>query len=258
MAKIVKMAREGRAGAIEEIMRELFPEIDEQREQRIFDRLAEEGIISRTSSRKRSVGYDKEHPSLCDLTLPSQQYVLAITLENCPTRVYRQMEVPSNIRLEHLAQIIMRAIGWHDTRCDHEFTKRNAKYVPPQVLEAHKYLWIDSEDAMAVTLGEVLLKKGDTIRLKYNYNEWSHKIRLSSINPLADSEVRVVKGVGDCPLSFGNGPEDYAGLLSGHYPAIDDEQEDGHGDPFEPDEYSPEYAQKQIDQYIHNIRMSEQ
>ena len=253
MAKIVKMTRDGRAGAIEEILRELFPRMDEQREQRLFDRLAEEGIISHTSSRKRRASYDKEHPSLCDLTRPSQQYVLAVTLENCPTRVYRQMEVPSNIRLEHLAQIIMRAIGWFDMQCDHKFTKRNASYVPPQVLEYREFPWIDSEDAMAVTLGEVLLKKGDTIRLKYNYDEWTHKIRLSSIKPLADPEVKIVKGVGACPLSFGNGPEDYAELLAGHSPKIDDESEDSYCDPYEPDEYSPEYAQKLIDQYIHNI-----
>lgn len=153
---------------------------------------------------------------------------------------------------------IMRAIGWYDLRCDHKFTKRNANYVPPQVLEEHKYRWLDSEDAMAVTLGEVLQKKGDAICLKYNYDEWSHKIRLSSIKLLADSDVRIVKGVGDCPLSFGNGPEDYAELLAGHYPAADDESEDSYGDPFEPDEYSPEYAQKLIDQYIHDIRTSEQ
>ena len=258
MAKIVKMTREGRAGAIEDILRELFPGVDERTEQRAFDRLADTGIISRTSSRKRRAdAYDKEHPSLYDMTQLSRQYVLAVTIENSPVRVYRQMEVPSNIRLEHLAHIIVRAIGWEYMGEEHKFTKRNATYVPPSVLEGDNYRWLDNEDAMAVTLGEVLLEKGDTIRFKYNHDEWSVKIRLSSVKPICDPIIRVIKGVGDSPLSFGNGPEDYSELLKGHYPAIDGEGEEHYGAPFEPDEFSLEYCQKKIDQYVNRIRQTE-
>ena len=257
MAKIVKMTREGRAGAIEDILRELFPDVDERTEKRVFDRLADAGIISRTSSRKRKAdGYDKEHPSLCDMTQPSSQYVLALTIENCPVRVYRQMEVMSNIRLEHLAHVIMRAVGWEYMGEEHKFTKRNATYVPPSVLEGDNFRWLDNEDAMAVTLGEVLLKKGDTMRFKYNYDEWSVKIRLSSVKPLSAPTIRIIKGVGDSPLSFGNGAEDYAELLKGHYPAIDDELEEHYGEPFDPDEFALEYCQKKIDQYVNGIRQT--
>lgn len=61
-------------------------------------------------------------------------FCLAITIEKCPARVYRQLEVPSNIRLGHLAKIIIGIIGWFGGHM-YQFTKERSCFVPPEVFE---------------------------------------------------------------------------------------------------------------------------
>ena len=98
-----------------QVMQEIFPGFsDEQILDTFRGRLTEREYkrLFGPDMEQREREYDKNRPSLCDMTQFSRQYVLAITIEKCPVRVYRQLEVPSNIRLEHLARIIIGIIGW--------------------------------------------------------------------------------------------------------------------------------------------------
>ena len=130
-----------------EIEQAILAEVERQRQGKMPSWI-EENLKKKHASKVLHV-YDKKSPSLCDMTVASQQYVLAIKIENCPMRVYRQLEVPSNIRLEHLAEIIIEAVGWFGDHL-HQFTKGNVNYVSPhEIEEAPSWGWaMEQMDAM--------------------------------------------------------------------------------------------------------------
>ena len=223
----------------EEIEQALLTEIERQRQGKLPSWI-EKDLKKKHASKVLHV-YDKKSPSLCDMTVASQQYVLAIKIENCPMRVYRQLEVPSNIRLEHLAEIIIEAVGWFGDHL-HQFTKGNVNYVSPhEIEEAPDWSWaMEQMDAMGVTLGDVLKKKGDTIRFEYDFGDsWYHQVRLSSVKPLDESRVKLLKGVGGCP------PEDCGGVW-GYREVLESGE-------YEPEEFDLEDAASCVDNYVASV-----
>lgn len=244
MAKIVKMGTEpqrtdARTHPLVEIMKNFFPGLSEEQiieihKERLTERQFERLFGVEMEKRKRE--YDRNRPSLCDMTQPSQQYVLAITIEGCPVRVYRQLEVPSNIRLEHLARIIIGIIGWYGGHLYH-FRKDTTHFVPPEVYEDEDYVGVLQYDAMAYTLGDVLNKKGGSIRFVYDLgDDWQHKVRLSSVKPLNEPRCVLLRGAGCCPPEDCGGVWGYAEMLeSGEY---------------EPEDFDLEDAQAMVEDYV--------
>lgn len=247
MAKIIKIGaeaqrRDAKIHPVVEVMRELFPGFSEEQIIETFkDRLTERQYKSMfgMEMEKRRREYDRSCPSLCDMTQQSQQYVLAITIERCPVRVYRQLEVPSNIRLEHLARIIIGVIGWFGDHL-YQFQKDSTCFVPPEVFEEDGSRGMQQYDAMAYTLGDVLKKKGDSIRFVYDFgDDWQHKVRLSSIKPLNESRCVLLRGAGYCPPEDCGGVWGYAEMLeSGEY---------------KPEEFDLEDAQAMVEDYVGNV-----
>lgn len=247
MAKIIKVGTApqqtgAKTHPVVEVMRKFLPDFSEEQIIEIAkERLTERQYknIFGTEMEKRKREYDRSRPSLCDMTQPSQQYVLAITIEHCPVRVYRQLEVPSNIRLEHLARIIINIIGWFGTHM-YQFQKDRMCFVPPEVFEEDGNRWMQQHDAMAYTLGDTLKKKGDSICFVYDFgDEWQHKVRLSSIKPLNEPRCILLRGAGCCP------PEDCGGVL-GYAEMLESGE-------YKPEEFELEDAQAMVKVYVDTV-----
>ena len=116
-----------------------------------------------------------ELPPLLDNTRQPSLYVLYITIEGCPVKTWRRLQVPSKIRLIHLAHIIIRAFGWAGYHL-YQFTKGSNFYKLPYCLSdapvdaddpflATMQPYLRKEyDMCHVTLGEVLAAKGEKMK----------------------------------------------------------------------------------------------
>ena len=168
-----------------------------------------------------------ELPPLLDNTRQPSLYVLYITIEGCPVKTWRRLQVPSTIRLIHLAHIIIRAFGWAGYHL-YQFTKGSNFYKLPYCLSdapvdaddpflATMQPYLRKEyDMCHVTLGEVLAAKGEKMKFEYDFGDsWIHQVSLSSISSAPDAPLstKVLSGKGPCPPEDCGGVWGYAELL---------------------------------------------
>lgn len=170
-----------------------------------------------TSPDTQQYPYVEHHATLLVDTVKPVAYHLYISLLHSPVKIFRRITVPSNLRLEHLAQIIIRAMGWENSHL-HQFHAQNRCYAPKDDTESRKLSWLSNDvDAMAVTVGDVLKGKGKSIKLEYDFGDsWMHQVRLSAIDEKdATAHISVDSGNGGCP------PEDIGGVY-GYAQMIED------------------------------------
>lgn len=153
-------------------------------------------------------------PSIYDKKNKGREYVLRITLEDVKPVIYRKISVPSNIRLYHLAPIILRTMGWGGYHLEQFVQNRTTFYEPKEEVEKmnaenEPSSKLISIDWATVTLGDVLKKKGDSIKYIYDLGDyWEHNIKLMEIHnypPNADREPYILEGKNACP------PDDVGG-----------------------------------------------
>ncbi len=168
-----------------------------------------DSILSKADDVERNEHTEKL-PSMCDNSKEPVAYVLYISIDQCPVKVFRRLRVPSNLRLEYLAELIIVAMGWYGYHL-HQFSKNGVLYVSPESFEEDWDFGFRMErvNAMDYTVGDVLRSKGDTIKFEYDFGDsWMHNVRVSSIDdsPNADTTIRLLSGKGACP------PEDCGGV----------------------------------------------
>jgi hypothetical protein len=140
--------------------------------------------------------------SLVDTHFETEKYTLTVNLMGMPDKVERVLEVPSNIFLSHLAELILRAFG-RKKWCDNCFVKDDLEYNS----ESNSDYWIFPEEQTTeyVTLAQLLNRKGDTLPFFVKISEnkgWEHHIVLNQIGTY-ESEVThfvsLVEGHGAYP-----------------------------------------------------------
>ena len=154
------------------------------------------------------------YASIYEVNKPSWKFTVDITLEESPVPVTRRVIVPSNIRLSHLSELLIRAIGWEGYHLC-EFLKGDDCYTDSEsCAEArswenrmHKY-----HDYSRYTLGQVLRQDGDEAEFIYDFgDDWKHKIVLAKKEKYPKSgyyeaDLFVVSGQNACP------PENVGGV----------------------------------------------
>ena len=136
---------------------------------------------------------------------------LKITLDDVKPAVLRRIEVPSNIRLDHLHLAIQAAMGWTNTHL-YEIRARDVGWGIPD------RDWADGPlDARKANLGDVLEDVGTkTLRYLYDFGDgWEHTIK---VERLIDPEPgtlypRLIEASGRCPPEDIGGPWGYAEFL---------------------------------------------
>ena len=144
--------------------------------------------------------------------LPSdniQKCIIRISLKNVKPIVWRKLEVPSNITLYYLAEVLIYVMGWEGYHL-HQFRKNGVYY--KEITEEDTF-WLGGDrlqDEAEYTLGQMLAKKGDKMNFDYDFGDgWEHQVALSDIVPYADGEtpaLHLLAGKNACP------PEDCGGV----------------------------------------------
>lgn len=139
---------------------------------------------------------------------PARKYTLRVTLKHIIPAIYRKFEVPSNITLRHLADLILDLMGWIGGHLN-AFHIKGHDYSPAYQREGEDSFFLPFDEDRNhnqedFTLSEVLSEKGKAIEL-------------SSVADYEDGEPRVVrfiKGERACPPEDIGGPWGYQDLLA--------------------------------------------
>ncbi len=126
---------------------------------------------------------------------------LRIELSESDPLVWREVEVPSDVRLDRLHRVIQAAMGWCDGHL-HQFVVEEEIISDPEAVE-------DARDESATRLGQIAPAKGATFLYVYDFgDDWQHEITVEAVEsrPDAANHVRCTAGAGACP------PEDCGGI----------------------------------------------
>ena len=142
------------------------------------------------------------------------KYTIRITMKGITPPIWRKVEVPSNISLRHLSELIMAVMGWSGGHLN-QFRKGLDTYYEPYYqrdgdMEDFSDVRIRHFNQEEFFIGQILEDQGRSITFDYDFGDgWEHEVRLSSVSEYADDEprkIRFVNGKRACP------PEDCGGL----------------------------------------------
>lgn len=147
-------------------------------------------------------------------------YTLRVTLKHVSPKIYRKFEVPSNITLRHLADLILDLMGWSGGHLNAYHINGHHFHPAYQMTPEYGYyggMYDNDRRQEDYTIADVLSQKGKSIELEYDFGDgWCHDVKLSSVAEYLDDEphnVRFVKGGGTCPPEDVGGPWGYMELL---------------------------------------------
>lgn len=139
-------------------------------------------------------------------------FTLNVTLNNAPLEIMRQIEVPSNIRLDALAEILTMAMGWEGSHLN-QFKAKGKFYEETNYEEDAFYKesgW-KKFGQHEYSLRDLLNRKSNKILWEYDFGDsWEHSITLESRRKMSAYEeyaVKLLKGKNACP------PEDVGGVI---------------------------------------------
>lgn len=145
------------------------------------------------------------------LTTNQKMYTLHVTLDGVKPDIYRDLRVPSNLKLTSLAAAILVAMGWDEDHL-HQFivrgkSRRDTKCYATSDNEIGE-LMDGSYDGSRYTIGDILKVKGKDVIFEYDYGDsWYHRVTLNAIEPCdGKPQVSLIDGKRACP------PEDCGGI----------------------------------------------
>ena len=197
------------------------------------------------------------------------KYTLRVTLKGLKPAIYRKFNVPSNISLRLLSELIIDLMSWEGSHLN-QFRKGDDFYAPAYQRENEMPVFFGrarNHNQEEFALSDILYEKGKTIEWEYDFGDsWLHEVRLSSISEYAEGEAPItfVKGERACPPEDCGGIWGYEDLLeirerwlkytahAGRRPSRDDldrlEWYDMNGD-FDPEYYDTGFARKICDDF---------
>jgi hypothetical protein len=162
--------------------------------------------------------------------------------------VWRRLQVPADLSLDQLHEVIQTAMGWHNCHM-HVFSDGWSEYGRPDRELGH-------QDERKVHLSQLLTSVGDKIGYNYDFgDDWLHDITLEKILPagVGVNRAACTAGKGACP------PEDCGGVwgyeeLKATLADPDAEEHDdmlewlglSSGDDFNPKEFSAEEVNRRL------------
>jgi len=142
---------------------------------------------------------------------PSQIYQLKITLNGSRPPIWRRVQVPADIRLSRLHQVIQIAMdGWEDYHLHHFIVGQRPDWVFYGVPNPEYDDWgPPMQNEALIKLNRILKSEKDKFMYEYDFGDgWGHIILLEKILSPEDGVFypRCIKGKRACP------PEDCGGI----------------------------------------------
>ena len=162
-------------------------------------------------------------------------YILRIELDHIKPPIWRRFEIPADLTLGELHEVIQDVMGWFDYHL-HSFEFGKKRYSDKETDEFDDYL-----DEESVTIAGALGKKTKSFKYIYDFGDhWVHTVKVEGESPSKVDEVKVLKGKRACPPEDCGGPWGYAELLE----AIVDQEHERHeellewvGEDFDPEDF---------------------
>lgn len=136
-------------------------------------------------------------------------YQLKLTLKHIRPPIWRRVEVPADIKLGKLHQVIQIAMGWNGSHM-HAFMVGKAIYGTPDPEYGGRTL-----NEVGVRLHEIV-GEGDKLNYEYDFGDcWLHEVKVEKVLN-ADATVhypRCTAGKRACPPDDCGGPFGYEELL---------------------------------------------
>lgn len=166
---------------------------------------------------------------------------LKVTLRHVKPKVVRQIEVPVDLRLDRLHQVMQAAMGWTDSHL-HEFRAGGMAWGRPDPDGFHEGPLPEAK----ATLQDLLDSAGGKSFL-YIYDfgdDWEHEVRVERLGEaeLSATYPRLLKAEGRCPPEDVGGPWGYAEFLEALADPDHEQHEEllaWHGGPFDPQDAEP-------------------
>ncbi len=186
-------------------------------------------------------------------------FTLDVTLKGSPRKVYRQLMVPSDLRLDHLGVVLMCAVGWDGYHLN-QFIKGKDCYLLPDE-SGNGLEW--GEDARNYTIGDLLNRQGAKVVWEYDFGDsWEHEVKLVEkveFDPSEDIPVTLLKAAGACPPEDCGGVHGYRYLLNVLKDPDHEEYEEMKewlGNDFDPKKFSIAQARGRIKGYMSRVEKS--
>lgn len=146
-------------------------------------------------------------------TQEAQRYVLRITLVGSSPRVWREIAVPSNIKLTSLAHVIVLAMGWEESHLSLFKKWRKEYHVYMEGAELYDY---KIEDASDYALCD-MLTAGEEMTFIYDFGDtWRHTVKVLECVDYGKEEeqhIRLLDGKNACPPNDVGGIHGYKEML---------------------------------------------
>ena len=141
------------------------------------------------------------------------KYVLRITLIGSSPRVWREIAVPSTIKLTSLAHVIVLAMGWEENHLSLFKKWRKEYHVYMDGADSYDY---PIEDASKYALCD-LLGKGEEMTFIYDFGDnWRHTVKVLDCVEYGKEEkqyIRLLDGKNACPPNDVGGINGYTEML---------------------------------------------
>ena len=103
-------------------------------------------------------------------------YTIKVTLRGLRPPIWRRLEVPSDMSLLSLHDVLQMSFGWDDTHL-WQFTAAKQVYGIGEIGVPHR-------NAKGVTIGEIAASKGSAFEYLYDFgDEGRHRIRVEDVGP---------------------------------------------------------------------------
>lgn len=137
-------------------------------------------------------------------------YETRITLQGVSPPIWRRLQVPADISLEYLHNVLQIVMGWESGHL-HQFIVNGDSYGTPDA----EFL-TDIQDENAYRLSD-LVGEGGRLAYEYDFGDaWMHEIRIEKELPAESgkSSLRCIAGERACPPEDCGGPPGYEHLLA--------------------------------------------
>lgn len=144
-----------------------------------------------------------------------KKYVLRVSLRAPEPAPWRELEVPSSLKLTSLAGLIIVAMGWNEDHL-HQFITRDLKLYATSLNEINSGMSSETLDGSEYCIGDLLKRKGGRIIFQYDYGDcWYHFVDLIQTSKYANNEqpaVHLLDGKMACPEEDSGGISGYINM----------------------------------------------
>lgn len=186
------------------------PDVEQLLEHALPDASPEQRRALLAGYREAVDPWRRPEPQLRPAPTTPQGFRIRVDLQHTKPPVWRRIEVPGDLTLPGLHDVLQAAMGWTDSHL-HRFRTGNGRNAPEFVTQIDLD---EGDEGMLeddVRLDQIVAAKGDRLWYDYDFGDsWDHELRVEQVLDDPPATPRCVAGRLACP------PEDCGGVWGHH------------------------------------------